>query len=84
MCYRILIRQQARCALQALTRHERVLLTEKILLLGNNPFDERMRVRRLPGAGCFRLRSGVFSVIYTAGEKVLRIMSIEKIQLTEY
>lgn len=81
MCYRIFIRQQARCAVQAFSRKERALLTEKILLLGKNPFNERLRVQRLPGSACFRLRTGVFRIVFMTGDSLVKIVSVEKLAI---
>ena len=81
MSYRILIRQQARCAMQAFLRNERVQVTEKIMLLGKNPFDERLSVRRLPGSSCFRLRVGVFRIIFMTAHSIVRILSVQKMNL---
>ena len=77
MNYRILIRRQARVALQALVRAERVRLTEKIMLLSQDPFDPRLCLRRMHVPDLYAMRVSSFQVVF---EKVghIKIMSIDK------
>lgn len=79
MKYRILIRPQAKASLQAQLRLDRQLLVEKIVMLGVNPQDARLNIKRLPGASWYRLRTASFYILYVKGRSI-KIMSIDKIE----
>ncbi len=58
MSYEILIKKQAKKTLQSLSRSDRNRITEKIMLLGQNPNDSALDVKSLQGEPFYRLRVG--------------------------
>ena len=76
--YRIVIRRQAKKKLKALAVDDRLRITEAIYLLGVNPEDVRINVKKLKGLQGYRLRVGQWRVLFEK-EDVLKIISIEKI-----
>lgn len=79
MPYTLLIRQQARKKLQSLPRPERFRLAEKIELLGANPDNRELDVKKLEGEPYYRLRVGNWRVIFDRRDAV-RVIAIEKIK----
>ena len=76
--YRLVIRRQAKKKLKALAVDDRLRITEAIYLLGVNPEDVRINVKKLKGLQGYRLRVGQWRVLFEK-EDVLKIISIEKI-----
>ena len=76
--YRVVIRRQAKKKLKALAVDDRLRITEAIYLLGVNPEDVRINVKKLKGLQGYRLRVGQWRVLFEK-EDVLKIISIEKI-----
>ncbi|MDB5973793.1 MAG: Uncharacterized protein JWR07_553, partial [Nevskia sp.] len=64
MAYEIRIRREAARKLQALGTKDRARITEKIVMLGDNPDDPRLDVKRLVGEPYHRMRVGNWRVIY--------------------
>lgn len=79
MSYEIFIKQQARKMLQSLSRSDKYRMTEKIMLLGRNPEDPGLDVKRLQGVSFYRLRVGSWRIIYDKDDEI-RIITIEKIK----
>lgn len=79
MSYAVNIRREAARKLKSLGRKDRTRITEKIMMLGDNPDDPTLDVKRLIGEPYYRLRVGDWRVIYDRQDP-LRIISIEKIK----
>lgn len=79
MRYAVNIRREAARKLKSLGRKERTRITEKIVMLGDNPDDPALDVKRLTGEPYYRLRVGDWRVIYDRQDQ-LKIISIEKIK----
>jgi mRNA interferase RelE/StbE len=77
--YTLLIKKQAKKALQNASRPDRNRITEKIVLLGENPDSPSLDVKKLQGEPYFRLRVGKWRVIFNRDEEV-KIIAIEKIK----
>lgn len=58
MTYALVIKQQAKKKLQSLSRVERVKIAEHIQLLGLNPDDPALDIKKLAGEPYFRMRIG--------------------------
>ncbi len=65
--------------LQNAPQPDRHRITEKIVLLGANPDDPDLDVKKLQGEPYFRLRIGQWRVIFDRND-VVKIISIEKIK----
>ncbi len=65
--------------LQSLSRTDRIRLTEKIVLLGEDPDDPGLDVKPLEGEPYYRLRVGNWRVIFDRQDEV-KIIAIEKIR----
>jgi mRNA interferase RelE/StbE len=79
MTYALVIKQQAKKKLQSLSRIERVRIAEHIQLLGLNPDDPVLDIKKLVGEPCYRMRVGNWRVIFDRQDEV-RIIAIEKIK----
>lgn len=79
MGYSIIIRKQAKKKLEALCLADRVRITEKIMLLGTNPNNPELDIKKLEAEPYYRLRAGRWRVIFDK-QDVLKIISIEKIK----
>ena len=79
MSYTLLIHRTARKVLQNLSRTDRVRIIEKIMILGMNPDDETLDIKRLQGLPYHRLRVGDWRIIYERDDDV-KIISIDKIK----
>ncbi|MBU1691938.1 MAG: type II toxin-antitoxin system RelE/ParE family toxin [Gammaproteobacteria bacterium] len=79
MPYMLTIKQQARKKLQSLARPERFRLAEKIELLGANPDNAELDIKKLEGEPYYRMRVGNWRVIFDRQDTV-RVISIEKIK----
>jgi len=58
MRYTLLIKKQAKKALQSLARTDRYRIAEKITLLGENPDNSILDIKALKGEPYYRLRVG--------------------------
>ena len=76
--YTVVIHRQAQKKLKSLEPDSRVRITEAIYLLGANPEDVRIDVKKLKGSQGYRLRIGQWRILFKK-ENVLKIISIEKI-----
>ncbi len=74
-----MIKRQAQKKLQTLSRPERTRITEKIVMLGQNPDDPNLDIKKLTGEPYYRLRVGDWRIIYDRQEE-LKIIAIEKIK----
>ncbi len=79
MPYQIKIKRQADRTLKRLRPQDRLRITEKIDLLGQNPDNPTLDVKRLQGQFLYRLRVGQWRVIFDRQE-VVKVISIEKIK----
>ncbi len=77
--YTLLIKKQAKKALQSVPLHDRTRITEKIVLLGENPDNASLDIKKLQGEPYFRLRVGQWRIIFDRDNEV-KIISIEKIK----
>jgi mRNA interferase RelE/StbE len=79
MSYELVINKQARKALKSLSRIDRNRITEKIVMLGRNPDDRSLDIKRLQGEPYYRLRVGQWRIIFDRNDE-LKIIAIEKIK----
>jgi mRNA interferase RelE/StbE len=79
MAYALVIKQQARKKIQSLSRVDRVRVTEQLTLLGLNPDDPELDIKKLVGEPYYRLRIGNWRVIFDRHDQV-KIIAIEKIK----
>jgi mRNA interferase RelE/StbE len=79
MAYALVIKQQARKKIQSLSRVDRVRVTEQLKLLGLNPGDPELDIKKLVGEPYYRLRIGNWRVIFDRHDQV-KIITIEKIK----
>ena len=79
MSYTLLIKKQAKKALQSLARTDRNRIAEKIKLLGDNPDNPILDIKPLQGEPYYRLRVGQWRIIFDRDDEV-RIIAIEKIK----
>jgi mRNA interferase RelE/StbE len=79
MLYQIKIKRQADRTLKRLRPQDRLRITEKIDLLGQNPDNPTLDIKRLQGQFLYHLRVGQWRVIFDRQE-VVKVISIEKIK----
>lgn len=79
MTYALVIKQQAKKKLQSLSGIERVRIAEHIQLLGLNPDDPVLDIKKLVGEPYYRMRVGNWRIIFDRQDEV-RIIAIEKIK----
>lgn len=79
MTYALVIKQQAKKKIQSLSRVDRVRITEQLKLLGLNPDDPELDIKKMVGEPYYRLRIGNWRVIFDRQDQV-RIIAIEKIK----
>jgi mRNA interferase RelE/StbE len=79
MSYELVINKQARKALKSLSRIDRNRITEKIVMLGRNPDDPSLDIKRLQAEPYYRLRVGQWRIIFDRNDE-LKIIAIEKIK----
>ena len=77
--YTLLIKKQAKKALQNIPQPDRNRIAEKIVLLGKNPDNSSLDIKKLQGEPYFRLRVGQWRIIFDKDNEV-KIISIEKIK----
>ena len=58
MSYTLLIKKQAKKTLQCVPQPDRIRITEKIVLLGQDPDNISLDIKKLQGEPYFRLRVG--------------------------
>ena len=75
----LIIKQQARKKLQSLSRPERFRLAEKIELLGDNPDNTELDIKKLEGESFYRMRVGNWRVIFDRQDAV-QVIAIEEIK----
>ena len=79
MPYTVLIKRQAAKKLQSLPRNERTRVAEKIQMLGFDPDDPSLDVKKLQGEPFYRLRVGNWRVIFDRQDAV-KIIAVERIK----
>lgn len=79
MKYTLLIKRQAQKMLKNLSRPDRNRITEKIMVLGENPDDQTLDIKPLQGQPYYRLRVGDWRIIYDRDDDI-KIIAIEKIK----
>lgn len=77
--YTLLIKKQAKKALQNVPHPDKTRITEKIVLLGDNPDNKSLDIKKLQDEPYFRLRVGQWRIIFDRDNEV-KIISIEKIK----
>jgi mRNA interferase RelE/StbE len=75
----LLIKKQAKKALQSLNRPDRNRVTEKIVLLGKNPDHTSLDIKPLQGQPFYRLRVGDWRILFDRDDEI-KIISIEKVK----
>lgn len=79
MPYTLIIKRQAKKKLQSLPRPERFRLAEKIELLGHDPDNAGLDIKKLEGGPYYRMRVGNWRIIFDRQDEV-RVITIEKIK----
>ena len=79
MSYTVLIKRQAVKKLLSLPQQDRTRIAEKIQMLGFDPDDPALDVKKLQGEPFFRLRVGSWRVIFDRQDAV-KIIAVEKIK----
>ncbi len=79
MGYSVVIKKQAKKKLESLTRTEKRRLVDQINMLGYNPDDTNLDIKKLVGEPFYRLRVGDWRIIFDRRD-ILKIISIEKIK----
>lgn len=79
MSYTVLIKRQAAKKLQSLSRNERMRIAEKIQMLGFDPDDPSLDVKKLQGEPFYRLRVGNWRVVFDRQDAV-KIIAVERIK----
>ena len=77
--YRLIIHKQAEKKLKSLSPKDRLKITDKILELSYNPDSSKLDIKKLVGEPHWRLRIGIWRVIYDR-EDNLKIIKIERIK----
>lgn len=70
MSYTLLIKKQAKKALQSVPQPDRTRITEKIVVLANNPDNPSLDIKKLQSEPYFRLRIGSWRVIFDRDDEV--------------
>jgi len=76
--YSIVISKQAKKKLKSLPGDHRTRITEQIVLLGHDPGNHHLDIKKLVGLPYYRLRVEDWRVIYERDDEI-RVISIEKI-----
>lgn len=79
MKYKVLFKEQAQNQLQQLSRSYRADISEKIVLLGNDPNDPALPVKKVEGKSYYGLKVGTLQVIFNKRDEE-KIIAIEKIE----
>lgn len=79
MTYDVFIKKQAKKTLKSLSRPDKNRITEKIMVLGRDPDDPSLDVKRLHGNSYYRLRVGDWRIIYDRDDEI-KIIAIEYIK----
>ena len=70
MRYTLLIKKQAKEALQSAPHPARIRITEKIVLLGENPDNTSLDIKKLQDEPYFRLRVGQWRMLFDIDNEV--------------
>ena len=79
MAYLVYIEKQAKRALRYMSKSEGSRITEKIVLLGENPNNATLDIKKIQGEPYFRLRVGDWRIIFNRKDAI-KVISIEKIK----
>ena len=79
MRYSLLIKKQAKKALESLGRPDRNRIAEKIKCLGENPDNPSLDIKRLLGEPYYRLRVGQWRILFDRDDEI-KIIAVEKIK----
>ena len=79
MKYTLMIKKQVKRKLQKMPMNDRIRIVEKIEILGNDPDDVRLDIKKLVGYSRYRLRVGDWRVIFDR-QDMLKIIAIEKLK----
>lgn len=77
--YTLLIKKQAQKSIKNLSRPDRVRITEKIMLLGEDPDHPTLDIKPLEGEPYYRLRVGQWRIIFDRQDDV-KIIAVEKVK----
>ena len=76
--YNLVIKKQAKKRLKALAASTRARIAGQIQMLGLNPDDDRLDIKKMKGKSGYRLRVGQWRVIFERDDLV-KIISIERV-----
>lgn len=79
MGYTLIIKRQAKKKLQSLSRPDRFRIAEKIEMLGENPDNPTLDIKKLTGEPFYRLRVGQWRIIFDRQDNV-KIIAIETLK----
>lgn len=79
MKYKVLLKEQAQNQLQQLSPSYRADISEKMVLLGNDPNDPALPVKKVEGKSFYGLKVGALQVIFDKKDEE-KIIAIEKIE----
>lgn len=79
MGYTLIIKRQAKKKLQGLSRPDRFRIAEKIQMLGENPDNPILDVKKLTDEPFYRLRIGQWRIIFDRQDNV-KIIAIETLK----
>jgi mRNA interferase RelE/StbE len=76
--YSVVIKRQVKKKLLLLSRKDRVRIAEKIELLGCNPNNPLLDIKKLTGEPYYRLRIGDWRIIFDRQDEI-KVVAIEKL-----
>ncbi len=79
MGYTLIIKRQVKKKLQSLSRPDRFRIAEKIQMLGENPDNPILDVKKLTGEPFYRLRVGQWRIIFDRQDN-LKIIALETLK----
>ncbi len=79
MTYQLLIKRQAKKKIESMSRPDRNRITEKLVLLGDNPDNSNLDVKKLVGEPYYRLRVGNWRIIFDRQDDI-KIIAVEKVK----
>lgn len=79
MGYLVYIEKQAKKTLRYMSKPDESRVTEKIVLLGENPNNPTLDIKKLQGEPYFRLRVGDWRIIFNKKDTI-KVILIDKIK----
>ena len=76
--YQLIIKKIAKKKLQSLDTRTKLRITEQIVLLGKDPDNSCLDIKKMQGTSQYRLRVGQWRVIFDRDDNI-KIISVEKI-----